>query len=121
MIRTIPFNSPYVTGNEIYNINKALNSGHLSGDGPYTKACHEKIVDITQCRHALLTHSCTAALEMCALILDIQSGDEIILPSYTFVSTANAFALRGATIKFADISMDNLCLSLEHIKQLLSE
>ena len=117
---SIPFNSPYVTGNEIYNINTALNSGHLSGDGPYTKACHEKIVEITQCRHALLTHSCTAALEMCALILDIQPGDEIILPSYTFVSTANAFALRGATIKFVDISMDNLCLSLKHIKQLLS-
>lgn len=124
MIRTppfIPFNSPYVTGNEIYNISKALNSGHLSGDGPYTKACHEKIVEITQCQYALLTHSCTAALEMCALILDIQPGDEVILPSYTFVSTANAFALRGATIKFADISMDNLCLSLKHIKQLLSK
>ena len=65
----------------------------------------------------LSVHSCTAALEMCALILDIQPGDEIILPSYTFVSTANAF-VRGATIKFVDITMDNLCLSLKHIKQL---
>lgn len=104
----ILFNRPYLTGKEHYYISKALSNGHLAGDGPYTRRCHYWLEERTGCRKALLTHSCTAALEMAALLLNIQPGDEIIMPSYTFVSTANAFVLRGGIPVFVDIREDTL-------------
>jgi dTDP-4-amino-4,6-dideoxygalactose transaminase len=106
----IPFNRPYMTGQEIDNISRAHAAGHLSGDGPFTKACHAWLEGQTGAKRALLTHSCTAALEMSALLLDLGPGDEIIMPSYTFVSTANAFVMRGATPVFVDIRPDTLNL-----------
>lgn len=95
-----------MTGKEMSNISRAHSNGHLSGDGPFTKKCHEWIEEKTGSKRALLTHSCTAALEMCALLLNINPQDEVIMPSFTFVSTANAFALRGATPVFVDIRPD---------------
>src|ERR1700756_5374746 len=106
----IPFNWPYMTGKELYNIAESHFNGVLAGDGPFTKRCHEWLEYRTGCSRALLTHSCTAALEMAALLLDIQPGDEIIMPSYTFVSTANAFVLRGGVPVFVDIREDTLNL-----------
>ncbi len=106
----IPFNEPYMTGKELYYIAQAKFGSMLAGDGPFTKRCHAWLEGKTGSSKALLTHSCTAALEMSALLLDIQSGDEIIMPSYTFVSTANAFVLRGAVPVFVDIREDTLNL-----------
>jgi dTDP-4-amino-4,6-dideoxygalactose transaminase len=106
----IPFNRPYATGKELVYQADALRRSHLSGDGPFTKRCHQWIEEHTGCAKALLTHSCTSALDMAALLLDIESGDEVILPSYTFVSTANAFVLRGAVPVFVDIREDTLNL-----------
>ena len=102
----IPFNKPFMTGKELFNIAQAHFAGRLSGDGPFTHDCHAWIQAQTGTHKALLTHSCTAALEMCALLLDLQLGDEVIMPSFTFVSTANAFVLRGATPVFVDIRED---------------
>lgn len=104
----IPFNKPYMTGRELAYIAQAHSNGHLSGDGTFTKRCHAWLESRTLASQALLTHSCTAALEMAALLLDLQPGDEVILPSYTFVSTASAFALRGAVPVFVDIREDTL-------------
>jgi dTDP-4-amino-4,6-dideoxygalactose transaminase len=106
----IPFNWPYATGKELVYAAEAQRHHHLSGDGPFTKRCHQWIETQTGCARALLTHSCTSALDLAALLLDIKSGDEIILPSYTFVSTANAFVLRGAVPVFVDIREDTLNL-----------
>lgn len=106
----IPFNRPYMTGNELANIADAHQRGALAGDGPMTKRCHEWLERHTGARKALLTHSCTAALEMAALLADLSEGDEVIMPSYTFVSTANAFVLRGAVPVFVDIRPDTLNL-----------
>lgn len=107
----IPFNRPYMTGKELYYIAEAKFSNMLAGDGSFTKRCHQWIEQNTGCDKALLTHSCTAALEMTALLLDIQPGDEVIMPSYTFVSTANAFVLRGGVPVFVDIREDTLNLN----------
>lgn len=104
----IPFNRPFMTGKEIPMISQAHANGHLSGDGPFTKKCHQWLRERTGAASALLTHSCTAALEMAALLLDLEPGDEVIMPSFTFVSTANAFALRGAVPVFVDIRSDTL-------------
>lgn len=104
----IPFNRPYLTGNEINYIQDAHKRGQLAGDGHYTKLCHQWFEARFQNSKALLTHSCTAALEIAALLLDLQPGDEVIMPSYTFVSTANAFVLRGAIPVFIDINPDTL-------------
>lgn len=104
----IPFNWPHMTGKELYYIAEAHFNGRLAGDGPFTKRCHVWLEERTGCSKALLTHSCTGALEMAALLLDIQPGDEIIMPSYTFVSTANAFVLRGGIPVFVDIREDTL-------------
>jgi dTDP-4-amino-4,6-dideoxygalactose transaminase len=104
----IPFNKPYMTGNELAYIREAHANGVLAGDGPFTKKCQEWIEAKTGCAKALLTHSCTAALEMAAILADIQPGDEVIMPSYTFVSTANAFVLRGGVPVFVDIRPDTL-------------
>jgi dTDP-4-amino-4,6-dideoxygalactose transaminase len=106
----IPFNWPHMTGKELYYIAEAHFNGRLAGDGPYTKRCHAWLEERTGCNKGLLTHSCTAALEMAALLLDIQPGDEIIMPSYTFVSTANAFVLRGGVPVFVDIKEETLNL-----------
>ncbi len=106
----IPFNKPYMTGKELYYIAEAKFGNMLAGDGAFTKRCHRWIEEKTGCAKALLTHSCTGALEMSALLLDIQPGDEIIMPSYTFVSTANAFVLRGGVPVFVDIREDTLNL-----------
>lgn len=102
----IPFNKPFMTGKELFNIAQAHIAGKLSGDGPFTHECHEWIKSQTGTHQALLTHSCTAALEMCALLLDLKPGDEVIMPSFTFVSSANAFVLRGAVPVFVDIRDD---------------
>lgn len=107
---TIPFNWPHMTGKELYYIAESHFNGRLAGDGPFTKRCHSWIEARTGCSKALLTHSCTAALEMAALMLDIQPGDEVIMPSFTFVSTANAFVLRGGVPVFVDIREDTLNL-----------
>ncbi len=106
----IPFNKPYMTGKELEYIAEAHANGMLAGDGPFTKRCHAWLEQRTGCNKALLTHSCTAALETAAMLLDIQPGDEIIMPSYTFVSTANAFVLRGGVPVFVDIREDTLNL-----------
>jgi dTDP-4-amino-4,6-dideoxygalactose transaminase len=106
----IPFNRPYATGNELVYAAEAQRNYHLSGDGPFTKRCHQWIEQQTGCARALLTHSCTSALDLAALLLDLKAGDEVILPSYTFVSTANAFVLRGAVPVFVDIREDTLNL-----------
>jgi dTDP-4-amino-4,6-dideoxygalactose transaminase len=106
----IPFNWPYMTGKELYYIAESHFNGRLAGDGPFTRRCHDWIEQRTGCNKALLTHSCTAALEMAALLMDVQPGDEIIMPSYTFVSTANAFVLRGGVPVFVDIREDTLNL-----------
>jgi dTDP-4-amino-4,6-dideoxygalactose transaminase len=116
----IPFNRPYATGKELAYQTDALHSSHLSGDGTFTKRCHRWIEEHTGCARALLTHSCTSALDMAALLLDIQSGDEVILPSYTFVSTANAFVLRGAVPVFVDIRQDTLNLDEKLIEDAIT-
>lgn len=104
----IPFNKPFITGRELDNIVEAHRVGQLAGDGGFTRQCNKWVEQTTGCNKALLTHSCTAALEMAAILADIQPGDEVIMPSYTFVSTANAFALRGGVPVFVDIRPDTL-------------
>ena len=106
----IPFNKPTAVGTELANIADALARGHLSGDGYYTKRCQKWLEERLGCKRALLTHSCTGALEMAAMLCDLAPGDEVIMPSYTFVSTANAFALRGAVPVFVDVRADNVNL-----------
>lgn len=117
----IPFNKPYITGREADYILQAHANGHLSGDGPFTKRCHAWIESNARAARALLTHSCTAALEMSAILLDLAPGDEVIMPSFTFVSTANAFALRGATPVFVDIRPDTLNIDENKIEAAITE
>jgi dTDP-4-amino-4,6-dideoxygalactose transaminase len=105
---SIPFNVPFATQKELDYLVQAIQSHHLSGDGSFTKKCHQWLEAKTGSRKALLTHSCTSALEMAAILADIQPGDEVIMPSYTFVSTANAFVLRGGIPVFVDIRPDTL-------------
>lgn len=107
-MKRIPFTKPYMTGDEISYIQQAYDNGQLSGDGPFTQRCNYLLEKITGTQKALLTHSCTAALEMSAILADIKPGDEVIMPSFTFVSTANAFVLRGGVPTFVDIRRDNL-------------
>lgn len=108
--KPIPFNWPHMTGKELYYIAESHFNGRLAGDGPFTNRCHAWLEERSGCAKALLTHSCTAALEMAALLLDIRAGDEVIMPSYTFVSTANAFVLRGAVPVFVDVREDTFNL-----------
>jgi dTDP-4-amino-4,6-dideoxygalactose transaminase len=105
---TIPFNRPCNTGNESQFISIALQSDKISGDGQFSVKCHRWFEQSLGSKKVLLTPSCTQALEMAAILIDIQPGDEVIMPSYTFVSTANAFVLRGAKIVFVDIRPDTL-------------
>ena len=103
----IPFNKPYLQGKELFYISQAVSLGKISGDGFFTKKCHEYFENKYAFKKVLLTTSCTDALEMAAILLDIQPEDEVIAPAYTFVSTVNAFALRGAKLVFADSYADN--------------
>lgn len=116
----IPYNKPFIVGQELYYIAQAVIEGQLAGDGPFTKRCHKWLEDNLGCRKALLTHSCTASLEMAAMLCGIQPGDEVIMPSFTFVSTANAFVLRGAVPVFVDIRPDTLNIDEKLIEQALS-
>ena len=116
----IPFNKPYLTGKETQYISDAVSSGKISGNGKYTQLCQsffEKNYGFGKC---LLTTSCTDALEMTAILIDVQPGDEIIIPSYTFVSTANAFVLRGAKIVFADSNSDNPNIDSTKVEALIT-
>jgi len=107
-VSRIPFNRPFIVGKELYYIAQAVQGGHLAGDGAFTKKCNEWMEREFGAKKVLLTHSCTAALDMSALLCDLEPGDEVIMPSFTFVSTANAFALRDAHIRFVDIRPDTL-------------
>lgn len=104
----IPFNKPFIIGSELNYIEQAVASGKISADGNFSRRCEDWLVEHHGGSKALLTHSCTAALEMAALLCEIEPGQEVIMPSYTFVSTANAFLLRGAKIQFVDIRSDTL-------------
>jgi dTDP-4-amino-4,6-dideoxygalactose transaminase len=113
----IPFNRPTIAGSELEYIRQAIESGHLAGDGPFTERCQKWLVSQLGCRTALLTHSCTAALELAALLLDIEPGDEVVMPSFTFVSTANAVVLRRGIPVFVDIRPDTLNINEQLIEQ----
>jgi dTDP-4-amino-4,6-dideoxygalactose transaminase len=117
----IPFNNPFIVGKELYYIAQAvMKEQHLAGDGAFTKRCQDWLETRLGCARALLTHSCTAALEMAALLCDIGPGDEVILPSFTFVSTANAFVLRGGIPVFIDIRPDTLNMNENLIKSAIT-
>jgi len=117
----IPFNQPFIAGKELEYFAQAVRGGHISGNGKFTKLCQEWMQNRYGLRKVLLTHSCTAALEMAALLLDIVPGDEVILPSFTFVSTANAFVLRGAKLRFVDIREDTLNIDETLIAEAINE
>lgn len=116
----IPFNRPSLAGRETFYIAQALSSDHLSGDGPFTQRCNQILEDELGAIKAMLTTSCTHALEMAALLLDIQPGDEVIVPDFTFVSTINAFVLRGAIPVFADIRPDTLNIDEARLASLVT-
>lgn len=117
----IPFNKPAVTGDELNYIEQALKVEKLSGDGEFTKSCHRLLEEQFHCKKALLTTSCTHALEMAAILSNVGPGDEVIMPSYTFVSTANAFVLRGAKIVFVDIRPDTLNIDESQIEAAITD
>jgi len=106
----IPFNKPHISGNEFRYIQEAIQAGHISGDGLFTQKCHALLERALGVPRVLLTTSCTHALEMAAILLDIQPGDEVVVPDFTFVSTVNAFVLRGAKLVFVDVRPDTLNL-----------
>ena len=120
-MEAIPFNRPFVAGKELFYIAQAVLSGHLAGDGNFTRLCNRWIEERFGAHRAMLTHSCTAALEIAAILSEVGPGDEVILPSYTFVSTANAFALRGARLRFIDIREDTLNLDERLLEGLVTE
>ena len=117
----IPFNKPHITGKEVHYIYDAVASGHISGNGKYTKMCQRYFEERWDFKKTLLTTSCTDALEMCALLLNIQPGDEVIMPSYTFVSTALAFVRQGAKIVFSDSRNDRPGIDEDSIESLITE
>ncbi|XOV89462.1 MAG: dTDP-4-amino-4,6-dideoxygalactose transaminase [Pseudomonadota bacterium] len=117
----IPFNKPSLAGGEINNILQAIEYGQLAGDGPFSHSCEEIISSLTNSPTVLLTHSCTAALEMAAILLELGPGDEVIMPSFTFVSTANAVVLRGATPVFVDIRQDTLNIDEVKVREAISK
>lgn len=121
MINKIVFNKPFLTGKETHYIYEAVNSGKISGDGIFTKKCHQFFENRYGFKKTLLTTSCTDALEMAAILLNIKEGDEVIAPSYTFVSTVNAFVLRGAKIVFADSNTLNPNIDADTIEPLITE
>ena len=117
----IPFNKPYLSGKETVYIIDAVENGQISGNGTFTKKCHSYLSKNWGFKNVLLTTSCTDALEMSALLLDIRPGDEVIMPSFTFVSTANAFVLRGARPVFVDIRPDTLNLDEQMVEAAITE
>ncbi|PKN88879.1 MAG: dTDP-4-amino-4,6-dideoxygalactose transaminase [Deltaproteobacteria bacterium HGW-Deltaproteobacteria-1] len=118
----IDFNKPFIAGKELFYIARAvIENRHTAGNGPFTKKCDAWLEEHLCCRKALLTHSCTAALEMAAILVDIQPGDEVIMPSFTFVSTANAFVLRGGVPVFIDICSNNLNMDVSLIEDAITE
>ena len=116
----IPFNKPYLSGLELQYIEQAVLSGKISGDGVFTKKCHSFFEKRYGFKKVLLTTSCTDALEMAAILIDVKPGDEIIAPSYTFVSTVNAFVLRGAKIVFCDSKKDHPNIDEDKIEALIT-
>jgi len=120
-VSEIPFNRPFIVGKELYYIAQAVQGGHLAGDGAFTKKCNEWMEREFGAKKVLLTHSCTAALDMSALLCDLDPGGEVIMPSFTFVSTANAFALRDAHIRFVDIRPDTLNMNENLIEEAVTE
>lgn len=116
----IPFNKPYLSGKETLYIQNAVKSGKISGNGVFTQKCHQFFKNKYGFQKVLLTTSCTDALEMAAILINIQSGDEVIMPAFTFVSTANAFILRGAKVIFADSNKDNPNIDVDKIEQLIT-
>ena len=116
----IPFNKPFMTGKELWNIAQAHANGHLAGNGLFSKKCQKWLENKTGSPKSLMTNSCTAALEMSAILTKIKPGDEVIMPSYTFVSTANAFVLRGAVPVFVDIRSDTLNINETKIEEVLT-
>ena len=121
MRKKIIFNNPSIIGDETKNIGKVINQKHFSSNGYFTKKCSSWLIKNIKCKEALLVHSCTAALEMCAILLNIKSGDEIIMPSYTFVSTANAFVLRGGKPIFVDINSRTLNIDENLIEKAITK
>jgi len=119
--KVITFNVPYLTGNETTYIKEAVASGKISGDGGFTKKSHAFFEKRYGFKKVLLTHSCTAALEMAAILIDIKPGDEVIIPSYTFVSTVNAFVLRGANIIFADSEASSPNIDASKVESLITQ
>lgn len=120
-IDQIPFNKPFIVGKELFYIAQAvIENRHTAGDGPFTKKCQTWLENRLQCSKSLLTHSCTGALEMAAIHCDIKPGDEVIIPSYTFVSTANAFVLRGGVPVFVDIRDDTLNIDEKLIEKAIT-
>ena len=117
----IPFNKPYLTGKEAHYMYQAVYTGKLSGSGVFTKKCQKFFENNYGFKKCLLTTSCTDALEMCAILCDIQLGDEVIVPSYTFVSSALAFVRQGARIVFADSCQDNPNIDVDKIESLITE
>ena len=117
----IPFNKPPLTGNEQQYILESISSSKISGDGEFTKRCQMWFEEKLKCKKALLTPSCTHALEMASILINIKLGDEVIMPSYTFVSTANAFVLRGATVVFVDIRPDTMNINEKLIEKAITE
>lgn len=117
----IPFNKPFLAGKELYYIAQSVLSGHTAGDGLFTKKCQTLMEEKFGANKILLTNSCTAALEMAAILCEVGPGDEVILPSFTFVSTANAFFLRGAKLIFADIRQDTLNIDETKIEDVITE
>lgn len=116
----IPFNIPYVSGNEVTYINEVIHEKAFSSPGIFSKKCEDSLTQLTGCPEIRLTTSCTSALELSALAIDLKAGDEVILPSFTFVSTANAFALRGATLVFVDINPKTMCLDETILEKAIS-
>lgn len=117
----IPFNKPFIVGKELYYVAQSVLQGQVSGDGPYTKKTQQLMEETFQARQILLTSSCTAALDLAAILSDVKEGEEVILPSYTFSSTANAFLLRRARLIFADCRPDTLNIDETHIESLITD
>jgi dTDP-4-amino-4,6-dideoxygalactose transaminase len=117
----IPFNRPFIIGKELSYIAQSVLNGHISGDGPFTKKCQALMEEKFNARKILLTHSCTAALEMAAILCEVGPSDEVMMPSYTFVSTANAFYIRGAKIVFIDIRPDTLNIDETKISEAITK
>lgn len=117
----VPFNKPFITGKELYYIADSVMQGQISGNGLYTKKCESFLEQYTHCDKVLMTNSCTAALEMACILIDLKPGDEVIIPSFTFVSTANAVVLRGGVPVFCDIDKRTFNLDETKLNSCLSE